>query len=129
MRVVVDENVLVSGLISPFGPPGVMVGLAATGTIQLCYDARIIAEYHTVLERPAFAFRRRDIETLLPGIAAGGVAVAPAPLPRRTPETSPFWRSPFQPVPHSSSRGTFYEPSSSKRGISIARATTTIRRS
>ena len=86
MRVVVDTNVLVSGLISPFGPPGVIVGLAARGTLQLCYDARIVAEYRAVLERPAFAFRPRDIETLLSGIAAGGVSVAPVPLPGRLPD-------------------------------------------
>lgn len=86
MRVVADTNVLVSGLISPFGPPGVIVGLVARGALQLCYDARIIAEYRAVLERPAFAFRLRDIETLLSGIGAGGVSVAPAPLPGRLPD-------------------------------------------
>lgn len=86
MRVVVDTNVLVSGLISPFGPPGVIVGLAARGALQLCYDARIIAEYRAVLERPTFAFRHRDIEALLSGIAIGGVSVAPAPLSGRLPD-------------------------------------------
>ena len=86
MRVVVDTNVLVSGLISPFGPPGVIVGLVARGALQLCYDARIIAEYRSVLERPAFAFRLGDIETLLSRIGAGGVSVAPVPLPGRLPD-------------------------------------------
>ena len=86
MRVVVDTNVLVSGLISPFGPPGVIVGLAATGTLRLCHDARIMAEYREVLERPAFAFRAGDIKTLLSRIAANGVPLAPAPLADRLPD-------------------------------------------
>ena len=86
MRVVVDTNVLVSGLISPFGPPGVIVGLAATGTLHLCYDARIVAEYREVLERPAFAFRAGDVKTLLSRIAASGAPFAPAPLAVRLPD-------------------------------------------
>ena len=63
-----------------------MVGLAATGTLRLCYDARIMAEYREVLERPAFAFRAGDIETLLSRIAANGVPLAPAPLAGRLPD-------------------------------------------
>ena len=41
MRLVVDTNVLVSGLLSPFGPPGVIVNLIAAGRVRLCYDTRI----------------------------------------------------------------------------------------
>ena len=84
---VVDTNVLVSGLISPFGPPGVIVGLVATGALRLCYDPRILAEYREVLERPLFAFRPGDVETLLSRIAAHGVPLAPAPLSGRLPDT------------------------------------------
>lgn len=86
MRVVVDTNVLVSGLISPFGPPGVIVGLVARGTPNLCYDTRILGEYREVLERPTFAFRSRDIETLLSRIATNGLPLAPAPLADRLPD-------------------------------------------
>ena len=34
MRVVVDTKVLVSGLLSSYGPPGVIVGLIATGRLR-----------------------------------------------------------------------------------------------
>lgn len=85
MRVVVDTNVLVSGLISPFGPPGVLVGLIARGTHQVCYDPRILAECREVLARPAFAFRPADSETLLSRIATNGVPIAPMPLASRLP--------------------------------------------
>ena len=40
MRVVVDTNVLVSGLLSPFGSPGVIVSLTAAGRLSLCSRAR-----------------------------------------------------------------------------------------
>ena len=61
MRVVVDTNVLVSGLLSPFNPPGVIVGLIAAGRLSLCYDMRIIAEYDDVLRRPAFPFEAAEV--------------------------------------------------------------------
>jgi len=65
----------------------VIVGLAATGTLHLCYDARIMAEYREVLERPAFAFRVGDVKTLLSRIATNGIPFAPAPLAGRLPDT------------------------------------------
>ena len=51
MNVVLDTNVLVSGLISPFGPPADIVRLLAAGAIRVCYDACIFGEYREVLSR------------------------------------------------------------------------------
>ena len=64
MRVVVDTNVLVSGLLSPFGPPGVIVRLVSAGRLNLCYDA----------------------SALTAQIEAGGVLASPAPLAARLPD-------------------------------------------
>ena len=86
MRVVVDTNVLVSGLLSPFGPPGAIAGLIAAGRLQLCYDARCLAEYAEVLRRPAFPFTDGDIDALLLQIEAAGELTAPSPLPDRLPD-------------------------------------------
>lgn len=72
MRIVVDTNVLVSGLLSPFGPPGSILGLIAAGRLILCHDARILAEYADVLHRPGFAFAEEDIGALLRQVEAGG---------------------------------------------------------
>ena len=83
MRLVVDTNVLVSGLITPFGAPGVIVSLIAAGRLVLCYDARILAEYDDVLRRPAFAFGEENIASFLAQIQAQGEMVAPVPLPIR----------------------------------------------
>ena len=81
MRLVIDTNVLVSGLLSPFGPPGVIVGWIAAERLRPCYDARMLAEYHDVLRRPAFPFAEADVAALLASIRAVGELVVPAPIP------------------------------------------------
>lgn len=61
MIVVIDTNVLVSGLIKPFRLPGRIVMMVASGEIELCYDGRIISEYKEVLSRPKFGFKKENI--------------------------------------------------------------------
>lgn len=82
MRVVLYTNVMVSGLLSPYGAPGVLVQLLAIGDLQLCYDARVLAEYREVLLRPGFPFTQTQVEALLDQVKAGGLMVAARPLPR-----------------------------------------------
>jgi putative PIN family toxin of toxin-antitoxin system len=52
MRIVLDTNVLVSGLIRADGPPGRIVDLLRAGRLTLVVDDRILAEYADVLSRP-----------------------------------------------------------------------------
>lgn len=54
MRLVLDTNVLVSGMLTPDNPPGRIVDLLRAGKIQLQVDERIISEYEGVLSRPKF---------------------------------------------------------------------------
>ena len=88
MNVVLDTNVLVAGLLSPFGPPGEIVRMVASGTLSLCFDARILSEYAVVLKRPKFQFEQEQIHILLGQIQAEGQAVAGDPLPLRLPDES-----------------------------------------
>ena len=92
MRVVLDTNVIVSGLLSPFNPPGVIVGLLASGRLSLCYDMRIIAEYDEVLRRPAFPFKTAEVAAFLAQVRAGGEIAAGEPLKARLPhpDDEPF---------------------------------------
>lgn len=83
MRTVLDTNVLVSGLLKPYGAPGEIVRMVASGVLRVCHDARILAEYQEVLRRPKFGFRPSDVEALLDGIRSNGLAVSATPLPRR----------------------------------------------
>lgn len=80
MKVVLDTNVLVSGLLNPFGAPGKIVVMVSTGDLSLCYDARIISEYREVLKRPKFSFNQTLMNYLLDQISSCGVLVAASPL-------------------------------------------------
>ena len=86
MRIVLDTNVLVSGLLSPFGPPGDIVRLIAAGEVRVCYDGRIMDEYREVLSRPAFRIAGDRVESLLHQIAADGLLVTAQPLAVRLPD-------------------------------------------
>lgn len=97
VRVVVDTNVLVSGLLSPFGAPGVIVGRISAGALRLCFDARMWAESEDVLRRPAFPFAEDEVAALLAQVQALGELVAPEPLPFRLNDASD---EPFLEVAH-----------------------------
>ncbi len=86
MRIVLDTNVLVSGLLSPYGSPAEIVRLAGMGVLHLCYDARILAEYREVLSRPRFCFGQGHVDALLDQVVAGGHLVGALPLQSRLPD-------------------------------------------
>lgn len=86
MRVVVDTNVLVSGFLNPYGPPGAVVAFAAAGDLTLCYDARVLAEYREVLLRPKFGLDAAAVEAFLAQVEAEGETAACAPLAHRLPD-------------------------------------------
>ena len=86
MRIVLDTNVLVSGLWSPFGPPGEIVGLVAAGALPLLLDERILGEYREVLARRGFGFDPDMVESLLLQVEATGEFVVARPLPERLPD-------------------------------------------
>ena len=71
MRLVVDTNVLVSGLLSPHGPPGYVVQEIVSARVTLCLDGRILAEYGEVLRRPRFLFSEQDISEFLRVVREG----------------------------------------------------------
>jgi putative PIN family toxin of toxin-antitoxin system len=81
VKVVIDTNVLISGLLSPYGPPGEIVQMISSGTLSLCFDSRIISEYSQVMRRPKFSFRADEIDALLEQIQSNGRVIASEPLP------------------------------------------------
>jgi predicted nucleic acid-binding protein len=60
-RAVFDTNVIVSGLLSPDGPPGRIVEWLRAGTIQAVLDDRVAAEYAEVLTRPRFGLPPAEV--------------------------------------------------------------------
>jgi putative PIN family toxin of toxin-antitoxin system len=92
MKIVLDTNVLVAGLLSPFGPCGEIVRMVSSGEVTLCFDAAILAEYHEVLHRPKFGFDKEKVAALLDHIEHRGHTVASSPLryPLPDPDDEPF---------------------------------------
>ncbi len=80
MRVVVDTNVLVSGLISAGGPCARILGLVVEGALQLCVDARILREYEIVLERPELRIDPEDVSQTLEVLRSRSEVLTPLPL-------------------------------------------------
>jgi len=86
LRIVLDTNVLVSGLLSPFGSPGEIVRMVSAGAIRLCVDARLLTEYEQVLLRPRFGFDPAAVAALIDYIDVTSDKVASAPLGVRLPD-------------------------------------------
>lgn len=80
MLIVLDTNVLVSGLLSPFGLPARVLDQVLSNTVQVAYDDRILDEYAAVLVRPAFHFDPASVRALIDHIRLNGRHVSPAPL-------------------------------------------------
>lgn len=80
MRVVIDTNVLVSGLLNPHGAPGRIVDLMLAGDLVPLFDDRVLSEYRDVLHRPRFAFDADEVEALLDYIETFGEHVVAGPL-------------------------------------------------
>jgi len=86
MKVVVDTNILVSGLLKPLSASGQIVRWVAEGFLIPCHDARLLAEYEEVLHRPKFDFSPDDIRALLAQVQAGGLVVTGQPMTERLPD-------------------------------------------
>ncbi len=87
MRIVLDTNVLVSGLLSGGGPPGWILEAVLAGRLDIAFDARIRAEYDDVLSRREFRFSPERIAAVLAVIDAFGLrASAVQPWPSRLPD-------------------------------------------
>ena len=79
MKVVVDINVLVSGLTNPDGYPGRIVDLLRVDALQSVVDDRILAGYHDVLARDAFRpyFAEQDRGEILEYLDNNALHIAP----------------------------------------------------
>lgn len=80
MKIVLDTNVLISGLINPQGTPAQILNLFLNGKITVLYDTRVLQEYHTVLTRKKFQFKKSWIDPLLDYIRNEGEYIAAEPI-------------------------------------------------
>lgn len=86
MRVVIDTNVIVSGILNPHGSPGRIVNALLSQAITVLHDDRILSEYRDVLLRPKFGFSRSDVEVLLDFVESAGEHTSAEPLSLTLPD-------------------------------------------
>jgi putative PIN family toxin of toxin-antitoxin system len=81
MRIVLDTNVLVSGLHNPNGVPGRIVDLVLAGKLTLLYNDAILGEYADVLARPRLNISEEHVQAVIGYIRLSGERVTAYPLP------------------------------------------------
>jgi len=86
MRIVLDTNVLVSGLLHSQGNPGRVLALALAGAVQVCHDPRILAEYAEVLARPRFQFNPERVGEVLAKLERDGTSIPASDRPLGLPD-------------------------------------------
>jgi putative PIN family toxin of toxin-antitoxin system len=79
MKIVLDTNVLVAGLLSPFGTPAQVLQFILAGKIRLCIDVCILTEYRDVPARPKFDFDDEAVADLMEFIEQTAETAAPTP--------------------------------------------------
>jgi len=79
MRIVLDTNVFVSGLLNPNGTPATILNLVVNAKVQLLYDNRILQEYIGVLRREKFCFNWESIEALIDYLQDEGEYISAEP--------------------------------------------------
>ncbi len=91
MRIVLDTNVVVSGLLQSQGSPARVLELALAGAIQVCHDHHILGEYAEVLARPRFHFNQDRVREVLTKLESDGIPVRGCgPLHLPDPDDEPF---------------------------------------
>jgi len=86
MIIVLDTNVLVSGLLSALGPPARILELAVKGQVSLAMDERIWDEYAAVCARPEFGFPQNLVAELLKSLGKEALWVKAEPLADKLPD-------------------------------------------
>ena len=86
MRIVLDTNVLVAGMLTPFGTCGEIVRMLTSGDITLCVDARVLFEYQDVLRRPEFGIDAGKIGVVMEYVKSTSESSPTSPLPQSLPD-------------------------------------------
>lgn len=86
MRIVMDTNILVSGMLTPFGICGEIVRMLTSSNLTLCVDSRILFKYEDVLRRPRFKIENGMIDVLMEYIESTSETHNMTPLPKALPD-------------------------------------------
>lgn len=86
INIVLDTNVLVSGLLKPFSSSADILRLILNNKLKLYIDNRIMTEYRLVLKRKKFRFNTEKINILMDYFENIGISVIASPLPYYLPD-------------------------------------------
>jgi putative PIN family toxin of toxin-antitoxin system len=86
IRVVIDTNVLVSGLLSLAGNEALLILAVHQGLVRPYLSKHIMAEDASVLARPKFAFPPDQISALIAMLRDSGDVVEPVTVPQPSPD-------------------------------------------
>jgi putative PIN family toxin of toxin-antitoxin system len=79
VRVVLDSNVVVSGVLTTHGVCGQILDLLVEGLFEICVDHRILDEYHNVLHREELGLDPDDIDELIGFVRSRALPVTAVP--------------------------------------------------
>ena len=88
IRVVLDTNILVSGLLSTFGNSAAIINAITDRVIACFYSDAIIREYTDVLSRPKFGFPQEKADALIRDISRVGHQIVPTQSTHFLPDES-----------------------------------------
>lgn len=88
MNIVLDTNVIVSGLLSESGPPSEILRHVILGDLGVCYDDEIMAEYFDVLRREKFKIPEFVVRNILQAIIENGIEAVSGPTDVSMPDES-----------------------------------------
>ncbi len=93
MRIVLDTNVLISGVLNPHGAPGSILNAVLNKSVTVLVDDRILSEYRKVLLRPKFHFPVDYIQSLLEYLEYDSTYITAAPAKEVVPDSDdiPFY--------------------------------------
>lgn len=86
IRVVIDTNVVVSGLLTPRGNAALVLLAVHRGVLRPCVSVPILDEYAAVLARPKFGFAAAEIDNALGLMRSQAEIAAPPPSPFVSPD-------------------------------------------
>jgi putative PIN family toxin of toxin-antitoxin system len=84
--IVVDTNVIISGLLKSFSDSSVILNLVLSGKVKLAYDMRILKEYEEVLRKKKFDINSQYIESIVTQIKEEGEYINTIPLKGSLPD-------------------------------------------
>lgn len=92
-RVVLDTNVVISGVLSGAGPPAWILDAVVAGDLEMAFDVTMRQEYEDVLRRREFGLEPTRVAHLLAVFDRFGLLVTAPPVPALSlpdPDDEPF---------------------------------------